>query len=269
MVKELKPIKYIDYKIYNITPIKKKYGFRVVLTLEDNTKRQVQHSGFEKKEIAEKERYKIIGRLENKTYVVYMNVTVKTYMEHWYEYKAPKRLKSYGSFMTYRNGIFNHIITRIGNLKLMDLTTHIVRKLYEDVYMYSPNVCKIVQTIMSTSLTDAKNDKFIPDNPALGVKIPKSNEEIEKEATTEKEDTYHVLKIDERKTFTIEEVETIIKASKNTPIYLHVLFACLMGLRKSEIIGIKYSDIDYVHRKLYLQRQLRKKTKRQETRLST
>ncbi len=261
MAVELKPIRYIDYKIYNVTKIKNKYGFRILLTLDDNTERTVQHSGFDKKDIAEKERCKVIGKLENKTYVVYTNVTVKTYLEYWYEYDAPKRLNSYGSFLAYRNGIFNHIIPRIGKLKLLQLTPGIIEKLYKDVYEYSPNVCSIVQTIMSTSLQDAETNKFIPTNVALGVKIPKTDEEIEKEATTEKTDTYHTLLIDERKTFTIEQVVTIIKESINTPIYLHVLFATLMGLRKSEINGIKYSDIDFVHRKLYLERQLRQKTK--------
>ena len=260
MAVELKPIRYIDYKIYNVTKIKNKYGFRILLALDDNTERTVQHSGFDKKDIAEKERCKVIGKLENKTYVVYTNVTVKTYLEYWYEYDAPKRLNSYGSFLAYRNGIFNHIIPRIGKLKLL-LTPGIIEKLYKDIYEYSPNVCSIVQTIMSTSLQDAEKNKFIPTNVALGVKIPKTDEEIEKEVTTEKADTYHTLVIDERKTFTIEQVVTIIKESKNTPIYLHVLFATLMGLRKSEINGIKYSDIDFVHRKLYLERQLRQETK--------
>ena len=80
MAVELKPIRYIDYKIYNVTKIKNKYGFRILLTLDDNTERTVQHSGFDKKDIAEKERCKVIGKLENKTYVVYTNVTVKTYL---------------------------------------------------------------------------------------------------------------------------------------------------------------------------------------------
>ena len=56
MAVELKPIRYIDYKIYNVTKIKNKYGFRILLTLDDNTERTVQHSGFDKKDIAEKER---------------------------------------------------------------------------------------------------------------------------------------------------------------------------------------------------------------------
>ena len=38
MTEELKPVRYIDYKIYNVTKIKNKYGFRIVLILDDNTK---------------------------------------------------------------------------------------------------------------------------------------------------------------------------------------------------------------------------------------
>lgn len=257
MAEELKPVRYIDYKIYNVTKIKNKYGFRIVLLLDDNTSRTVQHSGFEKKELAEKEKCKIIGQLENRTYVIYTNVTVKKYMEYWFEYQAPKRLHSYGSFMTYRNGIFNHIIPRVGNLKLIQLTSGIIEKLYKDVKAYSANVCSIVQTIMVGALSDAERNNFIPTNVALGVKIPKTNEEIAKEKTTEKQDTYHTLVIDERKTFSVKQVATIIKEGKKTPIYLHILFASLMGLRKSEINGIKYSDIDFIHRRLYLKRQLR------------
>lgn len=43
MAIELKSIIYIDYKIYDVTSIKSKYGFRVVSTLEDNSQKTVQH----------------------------------------------------------------------------------------------------------------------------------------------------------------------------------------------------------------------------------
>lgn len=113
MAVELKPIKYIDYKVHNVFKIKNKYGFRVFLTLEDNTTKAVQHSGYDKKTDAEKERFKIIAKLENGEYVVYTNVNVKTYMEYWYEYLLPKRLKSEASFEVYSNCVFNHIIPNI------------------------------------------------------------------------------------------------------------------------------------------------------------
>ena len=127
-IDKIKPIKYIDYKIYNVTTIKKKYGFRVKLLLEDNTEREVQHAGFEKKNLAEKERNKIIGQLENKTYVVYNNISVEEYMKYWFKYDAPNRIKSYNSYMSYRNAIFNHIIQRIGKVKLLSLSKTIIKK---------------------------------------------------------------------------------------------------------------------------------------------
>ncbi len=48
----------------------------------------------------------------------------------------------------------------------------------------------------------------------------------------------------------------LLKASKETPIHMQVLFNVLMGLRRSEINGLKYSDVDYVNRTLTVQRQL-------------
>ncbi len=264
MAVELKPVRYIDYKIYNVTKIKNKYGFRIILYLDDNSTRTVQHSGFEKKEKAERERCSVIGQLENRTYTIYTDITVKTYFEYWFEFKAKNRIKSYNSYMSYRNAIFNHIIPKIGNVKLVCLTKGIIEKLYTQVKEYSPNVCRITQTVLKSGLEDAKRDQFIPTNEAKSVKIPKTKEEIEKEVTTKKDEDikYHTLVIDERKTYNIEQLITLINASKETPIYMHVLFATLMGFRKSEIIGIKYSDIDYIHRRIMLDRQLRKKYRR-------
>lgn len=40
------------------------------------------------------------------------------------------------------------------------------------------------------------------------------------------------------------------------PIHMQVLFNVLMGLRRSEINAVKYSDVDYVNRTLTVQRQL-------------
>ena len=256
-IDKIKPIKYIDYKIYNVTTIKKKYGFRVKLLLENNTEKEVQHAGFEKKNLAVKERNKIIGQLENKTYVVYNNISVEEYLKYWFKYDAPNRIKSYNSYMSYRNAIFNHIIQRIGKVKLLSLSKTIIEKLYKEVFEYSRKVADIVKTVMVSALADAVKNKFIPENVAYNVKLPKTDEQKINEKTKNDPDIkYHTLVIDERKTFTIEQVATIIRASRNTPIYINVLFSSLMGLRKSEILGIKYSDIDFMRKKLKLHIQL-------------
>lgn len=261
---EIRNIVYVDYKVYNVMKIKEKYGFRVKLTLEDNSTKTLQHAGFENKNDAEKEKYKVIAKLENRNYIVYTDITVKKYMEYWYNKILPTRLNSVGSFDTYKNCIFNHIIPRIGNLKLIDLKKGHIKKLYKDVYEYSHSVSRILQTVLNSSLDDAVTKGFIANNIAKGEKLPIEKENATKARTKEEKqeehnNKFHTLIIDEPKTYTIEEIVLLINESKNTPIHLQILFASLMGLRKSEINGIKYSDIDYIQRKLYLTVQLGKK----------
>ena len=86
----------------------------------------------------------------------------------------------------------------------------------------------------------------ISEHPALYVSLPRNNVDT----------FYHMRNIDTKKTLTLSQGIQLIEASKTTPIYMQVIFAFCMGLRRSEIIGVKYSDIDYVNRTLKIQRQL-------------
>ena len=38
--------KYVEYKVYSVTTIKKGYGFRVLLTFVDDSIKTQQHAGF-------------------------------------------------------------------------------------------------------------------------------------------------------------------------------------------------------------------------------
>ena len=98
-------------------------------------------------------------------------------------------------------------------------------------------------------LAYAKSKNVIAVNPAEGVSLPKK---IKKKA-------YRELKIDVSKTLTLPQVFQLIEPSKETPIHMQILFAVLMGLRRGEINGLKYSDVDYINRTLKIQRQLGKK----------
>jgi integrase len=58
----------------------------------------------------------------------------------------------------------------------------------------------------------------------------------------------------------MEQFLTLIEVSRETPIHMQVLFAVLLGVRRCDINGVKYSDIDYINRTLKVQRQLGKKS---------
>ena len=67
---------------------------------------------------------------------------------------------------------------------------------------------------------------------------------------------YHKINIDTRHTLTVEQLNVLINKSRGTKIYLFILFAGVMGLRKSEILGLKYSDVDFLQKTIHIQRQL-------------
>lgn len=124
-----------------------------------------------------------------------------------------------------------------------------IRKFYNAVAAKYESIAGIAKTVMNTALEYAKSKNVIAENPAVGVLLPKK---IKKKA-------YRILEIDVQQTLTLPQVFKLIEASKETPIYMQILFAVLMGLRRGEINGLKYSDVDDINQTLKVQRQLGKK----------
>ncbi len=158
--------KYVEYKVYSVTTIKKGYGFRVLLTFAD---------------------------------------------------------ESTDTYTTYKSSIKNYIVPQLGKMYMSTLNQGYIRKLYNAVAEKYESVAKNVRTIMRTSLEYAFNKNVLATNPAKGINLPKKIKKTE----------YRVLKIDEKKTLTLPQVLRLIEVSKETPIHMQILFAVLMGLRRS------------------------------------
>lgn len=240
---------YTDWYVKPVMKIRNKYGFRVVLKYADGTEKSQQKAGFPTKREAEKAREKTIAELYNGNYVVYANIYVRDYMIYWLEHDIRNRVKSEETYYTYSEIVKNHIIPAIGSKRMAEVNAGDVQKLFHSKTEYSVSVTRLVKTVMNISFRYAANHKFIAGNPTKGINLPKR---VEKKA-------YHTRTIDTRKTLTSEQVIILLEASKGTPIHMQVLFNVLMGLRRSEINGVKYSDVDYVNRTLSVQRQLGKK----------
>lgn len=237
--------RYIDYKVYEVTPIKNKYGFRVKLIFDDSTELVQQKSGYTSKREAKNERDKIIGELYSGTYIVQTKLTVRDFYIFWLENEMKIRITD-DSYKAYRNTIYYHIIPKIGNIAMVNLNRGHIQKLYEDEAKKSHSSLRLTKAVIDSGMKYALRKGIITHNPAVGVKIPKGV--VAKD--------YKTLHIDEQKTLTIEQLQTLIQASIGTSIYLPILFSAIMGLRRGEVNGVKYSDVDFINRKLKLQRQL-------------
>ena len=237
--------RYVDWKVYNVTPIKNKYGFRVKLIYADGTSTIQQKSGYTSKKAAEQARTEIIGQLYANAYVVYENILLEEFLEFWLEDVMRPKMKN-SSYVSYRNSIHRHINPHFGKVKLTKLNRGHIQQLYNKEMKVSESAVKLVKTVMNTAMGYAVEKKMISVNPAEGVDLPKQKPKTE----------FRVRHIDEQKTLNQEQVDKLIEAAKDTPIYLQVMFAVLMGLCRSEIIAVKYADIDYINRTLHVERQL-------------
>ncbi len=240
---------YVEYHVSSVIQLKDKYGYRVELIFMDGSKVQQQKGGFSTKKEAELARDRTVGELYAGTYVVNDSVKVAEFMNFWLEEDIAKRVRSHETYATYSSIVRNHINPVLGNKKLIEVSRADIQKLYRDKTAYSESVARSLKTVMNTAMKYGVRQKMIAENPAEGISLPK---EVKKKG-------YRIRNIDTQKTLTLEQIYLLLEASKETPIYLQVLFNVLMGLRRSEIIGVKYSDIDYTNRTLHLRRQLGKR----------
>ncbi len=245
---------YTDWNVQSVfkRSDRNKYAYRVVLIFGDGTKQTKLCSGFATKKEAEEARKITIGELVNGTYVMDDNVKVKDFLEYWLEYDIRKRAQSHNTYMTYSNIVKKHIIPFLGNKKLTVVNKGDVHRLYKDRAACSKYIARLVKTVMNVSFRYAVRCRLIPVNPAEGINLPKTVEAK----------PYHTLNIDTAKTLDMEQILKLLEASRDTPIHMQVLFNVLMGLRRQEINAVKYSDVDYIHRTLSVERQLGKKLNR-------
>lgn len=241
---------YIDHKVYSVTKIKGKYGFRIVLIYENQKEKVMQKAGYKTKKEANKARDKVVTELNTKTFLINDNIKVKEFFTYWLErVMKPNRLTA-DSYDSYKNIVYNHIIPSfIGKLKMTNVNRGHIQRFFNEKAKFSHNIVKLCRAVMKSAFGHALTKGIVNINVVENVDLPKNV----------KKSKYRTRKIDIKKTLNMEQIKLLIEKSKSTPIYLQVICAVLMGLRKQEINGLKYSDIDYIHRTIKVQRQLGKK----------
>lgn len=236
--------RYIDFKVYEVTKIKDKYGFRVKLLFDDGSEIVQQKAGFNSQREAKKERDNTVGLLYSGNYIVQKKISVSDLFNFWIENEIKLRC-TYNTYYSFRGIINNHINPKIGNITLTLLNKAQIQTLYEQEAEKSHSALRMVKAVIESGLKYALNKQLISYNPSIGVKISKTLIAKNREQ-----------KLEKTKTLTEEQLKLLIEKSKGTSIYMQVLFSGLMGLRVSEVNGIKYTDVDFVNRKLKVQRQL-------------
>ena len=115
---------------------------------------------------------------------------------------------------------------------LLDLTTkHIQDYCTYKLKSIGPNSVLKHLTLIKTALKYAQKIKMLKENPADWVERPKKQKFIG--------DYYNK-----------DEISTLLGVIKGSPIETPLMFAIYFGLRRSEIVGVKWSSVDWVNKTL-------------------
>ena len=138
----------------------------------------------------------------------------------------------------YETSIRLHILPTFGNKPLNEIKPSDIQ-LWQNSLLekLKPRRVRNIRATFNTIFDDALRDEIIDKNPISRVKTPKLD------------------KI-EVKSFTFQEMKTIIETAQGE-MKAFVALGFFTGLRSGEIIGLKWSDIDFLKKEIYVQRAIK------------
>ena len=165
--------------------------------------------------------------------------TVGEWAQLWYKnYVKPAVRASTAAY--YKNYIDQHIVPRIGDIKLTALTTLQIQKFYNETKAHgrvqryekmddlslSNKTIRGLHTTLRQCLEQAVTERLIPYNPANGCRLPKK----------------------EKKKMQIippEKIQDYLKAAEEWGVLPMFYLELSTGLRRGELVALLWSDLNF------------------------
>ena len=177
--------------------------------------------------------------------------TVGQWMDVWYEYYAKIKVRP-SSHKTYEGYIKNHIKPHIGNIPLTKLTTLDLQRLYQKLLTegrvdrleaqnqpkgLSPKTVRNINQVISSAMQLAIQQHLIPQDPTDGCALPKTEHR-------------------EMQTLSADQLAAFLLEAKHSGVFEMYYIELATGLRRGELLGLKWEDIDFSTQTLRVRRQV-------------
>lgn len=184
---------------------------------------------------------KAINEYETTGQVVDLSdISVHDYFNFWFDSYVVLNLK-YNTQENYRGIIDNHILPKIGMYKLKSIKPAILQELINDKFKEgkAKQTIEIIGTVLKGALKKAVYPhQLIKENPMFYVEMPKHDVNMKKTK-------------DDLKIFTYSEFKKMIDfVQPNNSFYIPMMIAFHTGLRRSEVCGLTWDNIDFENKTL-------------------
>jgi len=166
-------------------------------------------------------------------------VSVEMFMEDWLVSIEPSL--RYNTFKQYSQVTRQHILPVLGNFQLRDLKPEHIQQLYNQMVKneYGLRTVQVVHSVIHRSLVHAVKLGSIPRNPDDATTPPKPK-------------TVEMQFLDENQ---VQQLLITAKA-RNDRLFALYHLAIATGMRQGELLGLKWSDLEWEQGLLQVQRQL-------------
>lgn len=190
-----------------------------------------------------------VRSLQNKGIVIDDNrLTVAEWSQTWL--KLHKSDKAYNTYEMYRNIVENHIIPPLGCLRLSALKPHHVQELLNDIIRGGhQRTAEMVKLTISQIIKQAIIEEYLYRDITLGLSMP-PKKKSDKRALTDSE----------RRLISTADLDIKERAFVDVLSYT--------GMRKGEALALMRSDIDFVNKKIRIDKTLIIKTNKSEIKYS-
>ena len=161
--------------------------------------------------------------------------TVGTWMDEWFENYAKVKVRP-SSHQTYRGYIDNHIKPNIGKVPLEKGRVDRIESKHQEKGLSAKTVRNIHQ-IIASAMKLAREQKLIASDPTEGCALPK-------------------LEHREMKTLPVEQLTSFLREARESGVFELYYVELATGLRRGELLGLKWEDIDLEHGELRVKRQI-------------
>ena len=214
-------------------PAKNRKGYTWSFTVDigrdpaTGKRRQKTRSGFETKKQAQEACAKLISELSKGTYIEPSKIAYKDFLDQWLESKETRVRKA--TYSKYMNHIKNHIKPGLGNMPLSEITPMMIDRFYtrlrKEKGLSNTSIADIHNIVKST-FKQAMVWNMVGRNPAELVTPPKRDKK-------------------EPRLRRMEKCTRFLKAAQGHREYIAFLLALTTGMRQSEILALRWKDIDF------------------------